>query len=104
MFAAAGVDHRDYMRGPRRQNAVRKLRGQMRDWLTRQGIRTRKERRQWQEWQRKSDGMFLGFQADAQANRYADMRFTLTDKPRPDLSFDGSYLRRALDISWTPVE
>ena len=104
MFAAAGVDHRDYMRGPRRQNAVRKLRGQMRDWLTRQGIRTRKERRQWQEWQRKSDSMFQGFQADAQANRYADMRFTLTDKPRPDLSFDGSYLRRALDISWTPVE
>lgn len=103
MFAAAGVDYRSFLR-ERRENAVRKLRGRLRNWLTRRGIKTSKERRQWQEWQQKSDRMLHGFQADAAANRYADMRFTLDAKPMPELSFDGSYLRRPLDMTYTRTD
>ena len=103
MFAQAGVDYRDYLRR-RPESALRKLRTRIRDMLTRNGIQTSKERRQREEWDRKSDAIFVGLSADAQQNRYADMQFTLAEKPTPRLSFDGRYLRRALDISYTPIE
>ncbi|WBU64213.1 glycosyltransferase family 8 protein [Paracoccus aerodenitrificans] len=103
MMGAAGVDYRQYLR-PRRQSVMRRLRGGMRKWLTQRGIRTGKERRQWQEWRQKSDALYQGFRDDAAAGRYRDMDFLLDRRPEPELSFDGSYLRRSLDVSFDPVQ
>lgn len=102
MFAAAGVDYRDYLH-VRRESGIRKLRGRIRLWLTYRGFRTSKERRQWQDWQRKSEWLYHGFLADSAAGRYADMRFALEAQPMPELNFDGSYLRRSLDVAYTPI-
>lgn len=102
MFAAAGVDYRDYLR-VRRESGMGKLRGRIRLWLTRHGLRTSKERRQWQEWQRKAEWLFHGFRADGVAGRYADMGFALEAMPMPALIFDGSYLRRSLDVTYAPI-
>lgn len=102
MFAQAGIDYRDYLK-KRRESAVRRLRTDIRYRLSMLGVRTSKETRQRKEWQVKSQAIFEQFAEDSRAHRYADMDFTLTQKPEPRLSFDGRYLRRALDVSYDPV-
>lgn len=102
MFAQAGIDYRDYLK-KRRESAVRRLRTDIRYRLSMLGVKTSKEARQRKEWQVKSQAIFEQFCDDGRAQRYADMGFALTQKPEPQLSFDGRYLRRALDVSYDPV-
>lgn len=102
MFAAAGIDYRDHMRACR-VSRLRRMRGAFRQRLTRLGICTGKERRQWQEWRCKSDSIYDGFCADAAADRYVDMRFAIPAKPTPALTFDGTYLRCRLNVTYAPI-
>lgn len=102
MFARAGIDYRDYMQ-KKPESAVRKLRTRVRYRLSRMGVETGKEKRQRVEWRAKSQTMFRQIAEDGAAGRYADMGFTLSERPEPRLSFDGRYLRRALEVSYDPI-
>lgn len=102
MFAQAGIDFHDYLKKTP-QSAVRRWRTALRYKASQAGLVTGKERRQRKEWSEKSVAMFHKLAEDGAAGRYADMDFTLTDMPRPKLSFDGRYLRRALDLGYEKI-
>lgn len=102
MFAQAGIDYRDYMQ-KKPESAARKLRTRIRHHLSKMGMETGKEKRQRKEWQAKSQAMFRQIAEDGALHRYADMDFILTEKPQPRLSFDGRYLRRALEVSYDRI-
>lgn len=102
MFAQAGIDYRDYLQ-KRRESAVRKWRTALRYRASQAGIMTSKEKRQRREWQEKSAVIFREIAKDGGVGRYADIDFSLTEMPVPELSFDGRYLRRALEVGFDAV-
>ncbi|CAM3178483.1 Glycosyl transferase family 8 [Paracoccus aminovorans] len=102
MFAQAGVDHCLYLqKNP--ESALRKWRTSTRHTLSRWGVVTGKEKRQRREWDEKAALMFQSFAEDGVAHHYADMDFQLVEMPRPRISFDGRYLRRALEVSYDRI-
>lgn len=97
MLRDAGIDPVDYAcRKP--EGTPRRWRRQLRLALSEWGLKTGKERRQQCEWRRRAALLFAGFREDAAQKSYADLDFVLAQMPRPELSFDGQYLRRPLDL------
>ncbi|WP_323716338.1 glycosyltransferase family 8 protein [Paracoccus aminovorans] len=97
MFSQAGVDYQDYLQA-KRDSFLRRWRTALRYRLSRAGWTTSKEKRQRSEWSKRSKAIFEGIAEDGRLNRYADMSFSLSEMPQPELSFDGRYLRRALNL------
>ncbi|WP_374291793.1 glycosyltransferase family 8 protein [Paenirhodobacter enshiensis] len=97
MFRAVGVDPAQY-RQKTQENILRRGRTAIRSYLSQNGIVTSKERRQRAEWDLRAAAMYAALQEDGQLGRYADFDFSLSEMPRPQLGFDGRYLRRSLAI------